>query len=509
MTISRRKVMLQGGVVAAGVLAGSLSGRLALAQGQGMPTRKSIHALAWDDPIVKSLRNGVGLMKSIMSDAEYNWTNLAAIHTQYCPHRNWYFLPWHRAYTLMYERLIRLLTGNDQFALPYWDWTSNPIPPAVFTSPTTPDGKVNPLFEPSRTWPAGNAFPPEIVGPNVLNDILSSATYELFGTSRPLGQSDLNPSWIKKGTGVQGLLERTPHNQVHNRLGGYMPTLRSPLDPIFLMHHGNVDRIWAAWNRSGGVNSTDMLWNNMVFTNNFWNAQITPAYWSPKVWDLYYPSQLGYTYDGLPERPPRDASPAVASLENKLKGVFSPTGPVDGVTSYVVPNAAGGVGVAAKPLDLPVAVDAARFRKVVRFNATKKKNTKRPLAINDPIAAIREAKAAGPLVFALLRDVTLTDTDSTEFRVFVNLDGLSQQTPVSAPNYVGTFGVFGSHDAEGMHDRPSFLIDLTEALQRVHGNEAAPAAQIRVQILPVALRPPTPATGTVTLDRIEILFIST
>lgn len=507
MTISRRRVLLQGGVIGAGVIATGLPGRLALAQGQGVPIRKSIHTLTWDDPIVRSLGNGVGLMKSIVADSPFNWASLANIHKQTCPHGNWYFLPWHRGYTVMYERLIRFMTGNDQFALPYWDWTTNPIPPAIFTSPTTPDGKTNTLFEPTRTWPATQPFPANVVGPAVLSQILGSPTYETFGTGMPAGQSDLDPSWIRRGTGARSVLEANPHNTVHNRLGGYMPTMLSPLDPIFLMHHGNIDRIWAQWNRTGGVNSTNMLWNNMRFTNNFWTAQMTPGYWSPLVWDLYYPSSLGYAYDGLPEQRQRDASPAIVALDNKLRGAFSAQGAVEGVTSYVAANTAGDIGVATKPLELTVTVDAARLGNVVRFKTAKKKSTKRELATAAAIAARREAKAAGPLVFAILREVTVTGADTTEFRVFVDLDGLSQQTPVSVPNNVGNFGVFNDHG--GSHDKPSFLLDLTEALQRVHGNKAAPQGRIRVQILPVGLFPPAPTVGTVTVDRIEVLFIST
>jgi tyrosinase len=54
-----------------------------------------------------------------------NWTSLANIHGtaasfNQCPHGNWYFLPWHRGYLLMYERVVRQLTGFNDFALPYW-----------------------------------------------------------------------------------------------------------------------------------------------------------------------------------------------------------------------------------------------------------------------------------------------------------------------------------------------------------------------------------------------------
>ncbi|MGC2222539.1 MAG: tyrosinase family protein [Methylocella sp.] len=133
-------------------------------------------------------------------------------------------------------------------------------------------------------------MPPQIVGPAVLQDILQSPDYEQFGTSRPRGQNDLNQSWILRRTGAQGTLERTPHNLVHNNIGGWMPSALSPRDPIFFMHHCNIDRIWAVWNSLGNENSTDSLWTEMPFTNNFINVDGSPH--SPKVSDLLKPEAL-------------------------------------------------------------------------------------------------------------------------------------------------------------------------------------------------------------------------
>jgi hypothetical protein len=34
---------------------------------------------------------------------------------------------------------------------------------------------------------------------------------------------------------------------VHRWIGGDMLSMTSPNDPIFFLHHSNVDRIWAKW----------------------------------------------------------------------------------------------------------------------------------------------------------------------------------------------------------------------------------------------------------------------
>src|SRR6478672_12211919 len=137
-------------------------------------------------------------------------------------------------------------------------------------------------------------MPPEVVGPDVLNAILAATEYEQFGTSRPDGQDSLDPSWITTGTGTQDQLEGNAHNMVHNNIGGWMPSASSSRDPIFFMHHSNIDRIWALWNSLGNQNSPDPLWNDMPFTDNFLNTD--GSFFSPKVSDLYVPEQLGYTY---------------------------------------------------------------------------------------------------------------------------------------------------------------------------------------------------------------------
>ena len=43
------------------------------------------------------------------------------------------------------------------------------------------------------------------------------------------------------------LLETILHNAAHLWVGGSMATATSPNDPVFFLHHANVDRLWARW----------------------------------------------------------------------------------------------------------------------------------------------------------------------------------------------------------------------------------------------------------------------
>ncbi len=48
-------------------------------------------------------------------------------------------------------------------------------------------------------------------------------------------------------------LEINPHNRGHNWVGGIMSNpMDSPMDPLFYMHHANIDRIWSEWQEIPG-----------------------------------------------------------------------------------------------------------------------------------------------------------------------------------------------------------------------------------------------------------------
>ncbi|KAK8070195.1 hypothetical protein PG994_006811 [Apiospora phragmitis] len=42
-------------------------------------------------------------------------------------------------------------------------------------------------------------------------------------------------------------LEGGPHGAIHSAVGGDMSPATSPNDPIFFLHHGQVDRLWTQW----------------------------------------------------------------------------------------------------------------------------------------------------------------------------------------------------------------------------------------------------------------------
>jgi tyrosinase len=512
MNASRRQVLVQGAVIGAGFLTSSMSGLSAFAASP--PVRRSLQGLAWNDPIVQTYRDAVGIMKGLPTNNPLNWVQLSNIHGNYdpdtgnggynfCPHGDWYFLPWHRAFTAMYERIVRSLTKNNDFAMPYWDWTTNPNLPDVFLPAQTPDGKTNWLAiqdaNAQRTWDTTQPMPPDIVGPDVLATILGETPYETFGTGKNPQQTDLDPSWVPAGGGIQGTLESTPHNNVHNNIGGWMPSPGSPRDPIFFMHHSNIDRIWAVWN-ANNANSKDPLWTDMTFTNNYINPD-GQTMWSPQVKDLFSPEALGYTYD-LPAVPVASASATVLALDAKLRTVFHAAKPTSAAGIDIVRVANTGAATASAPLAIPLDLPKGALDAIA---------ARRPLSAGLStlgFQAAAQARATGTRAIAVIRDIAVTDARTTAFRVFLNDDALTPDTPSTDPHFVGTFAFLDHSFHHGSHKAPpSVAVDLTDTLQRLLGGAAPVTGPVRLQIQPVANRKDA-KVGTATPTSVEVLLVA-
>lgn len=195
-----------------------------------------------------------------------------------CQHGTWFFPPWHRGYLVALENLLRdiivnELDGPSDWALPYWNYlnqsTKNEeykMPPA-FSIATLPDGTNNPLYVPERYGPDGDSVIYIPVGP--INDKCQwdTAFSESSDTGSPRSQNLNGYYYGGKETGFNhseggtGDLEMNPHNFVHGKIGGRSNqngqtglmgvVATAALDPIFYLHHANIDRMWAAWNETG------------------------------------------------------------------------------------------------------------------------------------------------------------------------------------------------------------------------------------------------------------------
>jgi tyrosinase len=445
---------------------------------QTVVTRRSITTLAVNDPIVESYRTAVKAMQALPASDPRNWTRQAEIHNNFCPHGNWYFLPWHRAYLLAFERICRQLSGSPNFALPYWDWTANPQLPAFFASETSM-GQPNPLFDATRSSQTVT-IPASVAGPARLSTLLAETSFEVFGSIRPTGQSSTASTWQRRN-GIKGPFESGPHDQVHVRIGGNMGTFMSPLDPIFWLHHCNIDRLWDQWNRLGRSNPNDTLWRTFAFNGQFVNPSgasgTTP--FTVNVSSLLNISTLGYRYV-LPFLARGTASPILAK-------------PID----------LGKMQLVARLDSVPVAQVNTVLNMPVRLTApqTQALDRVQPITQRTLLDAAKPVQSPGRIV-AIIRDVEPPKTGNAEVRVFLNCPYLTPETPTEDRHYVSSFTFFGVEHAE-QHGKPSYLIDLTETVMNLRHAQIDVKDEVNVQLMPVPI-PGVPSASEFKPGSVEV-----
>ncbi|MBW4570195.1 MAG: tyrosinase family protein [Tolypothrix carrinoi HA7290-LM1] len=184
------------------------------------------------------------------------------------------FLPWHRYYLHRFEQqLQRSVPG---VTIPYWDWTQDASDP--FNSPIWADDFMGGNGDPQdnnlvKTGPFsvdqwitinmdGNpkgglqrqfgTFTSGLPTQNDVNTSIGETPYD-----SPPWDIDSNPSHRNRlegflapsgPNGPDGSFVVQLHNQAHAWIGGDMVNVNvSPNDPVFFLHHCNVDRLWAIW----------------------------------------------------------------------------------------------------------------------------------------------------------------------------------------------------------------------------------------------------------------------
>lgn len=435
--------------------------------------RKEVNTLSTTE--IAEYRNAVKIQRdrsvANLSDPK-GWRGQANIHQDFCPHGNWFFLPWHRAYLYYFEEICREALGaGSTFALPYWDWTKNPLLPAPFWGP---DNALNDL---TRELDPNDAIPPEVVGQTVIDNILGITDFETFASSKALTQRPNDPPF-----GFQGQLESVPHNNVHGFISGNMGSYMSPLDPIFWLHHANIDRLWTEWVKLHPTETTaDVDWLNFE-VNSFFDLNGQAA--KKKVSDLLSTYALGYRYDTQPEEAPVAAGP----------GAATPVIP-QGFVAMVQPHNA---ATTVSPLSSPVTLSQ---------------------ALSDRITTAARANTRSKTIRLILKDVPVPENQKFLVRVFLNCKNPNPRTPVGDPTYVGSFSFFQHEHATpaaggghaGMAAAPrtktsSFSFDISEVVRRLEkAGEYQAQGDLKVSLVPVPIRRGQAVIGEVKPGKIEIV----
>lgn len=212
----------------------------------------------------------------LLSGAEQVPADIDGDYGNQCQHASWYFLPWHRGYVGAFEAIVaakvRELTG-DEWSLPYWNYLDSTNPdarklPQAFLEDTMHDGTENPLkFYHGKEIrnPAITAIKPQARDKFDLDSMKENDF--LVGNQGGIGfGGGISGGFIQFGNWT-GDLERNPHNIVHVLVGLGGGWIGDPItagaDPLFWLHHCNIDRLWQAWMGAPGKHMVnDQRWNN-------------------------------------------------------------------------------------------------------------------------------------------------------------------------------------------------------------------------------------------------------
>lgn len=254
------------------------------------------------------------------------------------------------------------------------------------------------------------------------------------------------------GANSFSILEGYPHNKVHNYIGGVGPldpgpygsmtNFLSPVDPIFFLHHSNMDRLWDVWTRK----------QQSIGKPYLPSAQDMPAFAREPF--LFYVNGQGQ-YVGT------STAGEYLSMD-RWNYQYEPGYPDDlRIISQNADNSA-------KP----------RIRGIVRANRA---------TVAVPSSSIQEHLAQGAA--SLVAEVTLPhpgpNSPTREFDVLVGAPPGVTSVDADSPYYAGTIAFFGNMaHAHGTMAEAKFAVPLPKKPQAFKGLGAAATATVDIRIVP-------------------------
>lgn len=201
----------------------------------------------------KPPQSGIDTSKTLYDD-------FVAIHIQqnHYIHSNAAFLPWHRRFVQARERALQ--SCGYTAPTPYWDWTEaadtgTPEVDSIFSITNGFGGNGDPNhnqtvidgpfgnFTVDMTLHEGGGDTP-FYGPHYLRRNFEDNPF-LVGmfNSTAVAKAQVMANF----SDYHYYLEGGPHGAVHQWIGGDMAPTSSPNEPLFFLHHCQVDRLWSLW----------------------------------------------------------------------------------------------------------------------------------------------------------------------------------------------------------------------------------------------------------------------
>jgi tyrosinase len=172
-------------------------------------------------------------------------------------HSNPRFLPWHRIYLLRMEEL--LMSVDPTVCIPYWKSSDEQAFPAWLIG-----------FTPTVNLMSGPHTVTRTIG-------MFATLPNAAAVTAAMANGTFNP--------FAGALEGI-HNSGHVWVGGSMGSIATaPCDPVFWMHHAEIDRIWWQWQQANPGQNPPLA-----------GAAATMDPWSETEPDTRDINTLGFTY---------------------------------------------------------------------------------------------------------------------------------------------------------------------------------------------------------------------
>ncbi|KAF7324006.1 Photo-regulated tyrosinase [Mycena kentingensis (nom. inval.)] len=325
----------------------------------------------------------------------------------YCMHGTTLFPTWHRPFVALFEQVIQqraatiaqtyvpawqqaYMTGAASLRLPYWDWAANIMPPDAIIASTTvtirkPDGFTHSVPNPFLAYTFNPGPPPASWGfyaPYSLwtttlrhpSDDTATATSRIvelrssllaeraFVRTNTYNTLTTVNDWADFSNHTANPLQAPPlansletiHDTIHGTIGGTVGTLGdmsdpsvAAFDPIFWLHHANVDRmlsLWSALHPNVWVSpGTTYVWgSSWTLPQNapidattdltpFWRTATT--YWKSSDLDGVDSAPLGYTYPEFNGLDLNNMPALTIAIKAKVDALYGPTVPITAVLS--------------------------------------------------------------------------------------------------------------------------------------------------------------------------------
>ena len=255
--------------------------------------------------------------KRLDQESPFTLDNQADVHKVYCAHISEHFLPWHRLYLHYFEEAIRAVTGVEEFALPYWNYNniSTSFIPEQFRDPdsTLYHGRSPSLNDGSQ---------------NLNKRSVGNLDEDSFLYLKSFNYVEFN-----------GDIEFNPHNSVHGQVGWPDFDMFDPdvaaRDPVFWVHHNNIDRLWSKYGSFPLEPDALEDWapKKYIFTNADGTSTGDLLDQPEELMDLIFPDDLFYqdTSDSGVEF--QHSPSQFRNLDNNFEGEFS-----DSSDDFVVSN---------------------------------------------------------------------------------------------------------------------------------------------------------------------------